>query len=600
MSGKQRNLVLGTCVLLIAVSGCKGYLDLDPSSDNSFPEAEAGVSIPTECLQCKEKNVGMTKDQAFDLQADENEFVVTDDEGALVISKKKSRDSKFLWVADTELSGVVKIDLETFKIVGRYRTGGSDTSRTTVNVLGEAFIGSRGGGGGWQAGDMGDSWGEGGGVTKILPYGQDCPDTNNDGVITTSTGPDDVLAYGQDDCVAWHTETEGDIRGLAAQDISGMKPTGMCQGFNSGQKEFNEQPVSIADEHYVWVGGMHGKIYKLDAETGEILLKITAPSSVYGMALSGDGKLWTVNELAFVDTLKCTDQASCEAAPTCTQECTETSCSDKCDDAVKARIQGISGYGITVDYKQRVWTSAQTTRYDPHAPVNTRRKEGPPSGSGGIAADADGWIWACGGYGAGTEGGYGAGTVRINAETMESVNISAPNKGLAIDTKGRVLTIEGTGVHLIEPGNKNTLSDYTLTKNIVQLKGYAYAYSDMTGVQTRLAANDPGQYRHRFEGCDGTTTTWRQLKWDVEVPEGTWVIFNVRSADTVDQLKTAPWYSVVCLTSADDLNIADLENHEGNYLEVDVRFSATEDSSSFKSARIKSFGVKYECTNAIE
>lgn len=612
MRGYQRGLIMGTCCLLIAVSGCKGYMDFAQSDGGSSLESEAGVPVPIECTHCKGKNVGVDTDQAFDLQANENEFVAIDAEGALVINKGKSSDGKFLWVADTELPGVVKIDLETFKIVGRYRAGGSDTSRTTVNILGEAFIGCRGGGRGGAAGGNNFDGMGGGGVTKILPYGKNCPDTNNDGVITTSTGPDDVLPWGEDDCVAWHTETEGDIRGLAAQDISGMKPTEMCQGFTAGQpEEFNEQPASIADEHYVWVGGMHGKIYKLEAATGKILLKITAPSSVYGMALSGDGKIWTANELAFVDTLKCTDQASCEAAPTCTQNCSKNSCSDKCDNAVKAVLHGVQGYGITVDYKQRVWLSSSwgdtndyetgTARYDPNAPANNRLAMGPASGGGGIAADADGWIWACGGYGGGMGfEGQGSGTVRINAETMEGTTIGAPNKGVAIDTKGRVFTIENTGVHLIEPGN--TLSDFKLTKDIVQLKGYAYAYSDMTGVQTRLAADEPGRYRHRFEGCDSTATTWRLLDWDVEVPEGTWVIFNIRSADTLDQLKDAAWYSVACLTSSDELNVAGLSNQKGKYLEVDVRFTATDgqDGASFQSARIMSFGAKYECMNAIE
>ena len=202
-------------------------------------------------------------------------------------------------------------------------------------------------------------------------------------------------------------------------------------------------------------------------------------------------------------------------------KCSTSSCPATCDGAVKATISGISGYGITVDQKKRVWISnGSTKRYDPSAPADQRLTLGAKSGSGGIAADANGWVWAS----------NGDKTLRLNADTMDSTSIASPNKGVAIDTKGRVITIRNTGVHLIEPGN--TLQAFNLTKDAATLKGFAYAYSDMTGVQTRLASDIPGWYRHPFEGCKTGTTTWSELSWDVDVPPGTSVVFHVRSADT--------------------------------------------------------------------
>ena len=392
-SGKIRVFV--SCLVLgsLGLLGCKGSLQLstptasDAGADLHLSEPDifnTGSSDP--CSGCTENKVGMNSTQPFDTEQTDNEFVDLDAEGALIINLEKSASNKYLWIADTNLPGVIKIDLDSLTIVARYRTGGSSTSRTTVNVLGEAFIGAR------EAGNGGP------GVTKILPYGQDCPDTNGDGVITTSTGPDDVLPWGQDDCVAWHTETAGDIRGLAAQDIAGVQHDDICADFIPG--EFDPKAVDVEDQHYLWIGGLHGKIYKLDAATGQILMTITAPGGVYGMALSGDGKLWTAREpLAFVDTTKCTDQAACDAAPVCEQTCTESDCSDQCDEAVKGVIKGLpSGYGITVDFKQRVWLSGwpdpTTIRYDPYAPVNQRLAFGPPTAGGGIAADAKGWIGA--------------------------------------------------------------------------------------------------------------------------------------------------------------------------------------------------------------
>ena len=94
---------------------------------------------------------------------------------------------------------------------------------------------------------------------------------------------------------------------------------------------------------------------------------------------------------------------------------------------------------------------------------------------------------------------------------------------MAVDSRGRIFAVQYSGqVHLIEPGAN--LEDYQLTTERIPLKGIAYAYSDMTGVQTRLASAEPGWYRHTFVGCPDGHTKWRVLNWDAEVPEGTWVI----------------------------------------------------------------------------
>ena len=44
-----------------------------------------------------------------------------------------------------------------------------------------------------------------GGLTKIFANAEMCPDVNANGVADTSSGRDNVLPWGQDECVAWHT-----------------------------------------------------------------------------------------------------------------------------------------------------------------------------------------------------------------------------------------------------------------------------------------------------------------------------------------------------------------------------------------------------------
>ena len=96
------------------------------------------------CVNCKNQGVG-NGGSPFDPGNNESNAVGTDPGGALVIDQKGSASqyNRFLWVADTNLPGVVKIDLDTLQMVARYRTGGNSTSRTTVNVLAPGARSSR-------------------------------------------------------------------------------------------------------------------------------------------------------------------------------------------------------------------------------------------------------------------------------------------------------------------------------------------------------------------------------------------------------------------------------------------------------------------------
>jgi len=50
--------------------------------------------------------------------------------------------------------------------------------------------------------------------------------------------------------------------------------------------------------------------------------------------------------------------------------------------------------------------------------------------------------------------------------------------------------------------------------------------------------------RPLFEGCqEGGPTTRRDLDWDVDVPDGTTVVFLVRPADSVEELDSAEWFT---------------------------------------------------------
>ena len=97
----------------------------------------------------------------------------------------------YIWIANSGENTVSKIDTRDVIEVGRYRTrpdGSGNPSRTSVSIDGRAVaIANRLGG-----------------LTKIYSRLEDCVDLNNNGMIDTSTGKDDVLPFAEDECIAWH------------------------------------------------------------------------------------------------------------------------------------------------------------------------------------------------------------------------------------------------------------------------------------------------------------------------------------------------------------------------------------------------------------
>jgi hypothetical protein len=310
--------------------------------------------------------------------------------------------------------------------------------------------------------------------------------------------------------------------------------------------------------------------------------------------------------------------------------CDETSCPDDCDDAVLERIElNTITYGITVDCAQRVWLGGAwggdgVRRYDPLAPADARLsvigadtftavspQPFDDSGRGihGIAADAAGFVWGA---------GHDTGVWRIDADSLDFVQVAGTGgdefsaKGMAVDRRGRVwaIPLRQEYAMVITPGA--TIDDATVEKPIDGLVG-PYTYSDMTGEQRRLAANEPGFYRQRFAGCDKSMTQWGMLKYDVEAEGGSQVVFRVRTADDEADLADAEWLDVVSVSGPNgkpvDLGTT-LEGsgiEPGKFLEVEVLLFAPNDADDHNrcmftptaSPKVKAFTVQRVCSTEV-
>lgn len=580
----------------------------DPSGVGSGGGDDPKGSDPAACAGCVTAEAG-GGGTAFDPDA-KGSNVGLDPDGALVLKVGTGTGSKYIWIANTAQHTVSKVNVETFVEEGRYlldsgvpgAQGGNfgvDPSRTSVSLQGDAFVGSRGGSA----------------LTRISVLGKDCPDTNGDGVVTTATDAT-FLPWGQDDCVLWQTKLAGKIRGVAAQDSPDVT---VVEPQLDGPPKITVTP----GEHYVWAGsnndGASSELWKLDAATGAILIHMTPPTHVYGLAMNGHGILYTTGgprggQVGWVDTAQCVDDATCAIAP-CMVSCLPGNCPGTCDGAAVGRLNigGASNdfYGITVDCKQRVWTGSSTSgsvrRYDPSLGPAERLVAVPgTSGVGGLAADRNGWIWA--------SRWDNHDTLRMHAETLAfAVVPSSDAHGIGIDGLGHIwhIPISGNTVTVTNPGPG--MMDAT---NIHTMPGFvgAYTYSDMTGEQLRLASNEPGHYSETFEGCKGDLPTdWKQLTFDADVPMGTWVVFRVRLADTKADLVNEPFIDIAAIPGLS--SPLDLETYlksakaDGKFIEVQVELVTDDigspadgcgsDATVGKTPRVKAFGVTHTCMDTV-
>ncbi len=572
----------------------------------------ADESVLSECgncdPDCRSEGFGPER-MPFDPDGDDSDGVGLDDEGALVLDSRRI-NTNFIWIANTTEGSVSRFETTPpYKEVGRYYTGpntnagaffaGNDPSRTSVNTVGDAFVGNR----------------NGNALSRISVLGTDCPDTNGDGRVTTSQdlngdgristnlADGEMLPWGEDDCLLWHKNlddalpAERFVRAVAAQDIEG--PDG----------ELRE---------YVWVGGYGTRrAVKLDGATGDVVLATESPVPTYGFALDGTGKLWISGRgqqrLGWIDTTLCVDDASC-AVPVCAAATAEGT---ECDGAVKGSVPAPHRpYGITVDFNQRVWIGGDVpggpgriyaprfSRYDPAAAAGSRWITQAVDARAdfnhvvnGIAADAAGWVWGA---------GWTGGILRISADDPTNW-IMVPgtgglnNKGMAIDADGKVWSITmNDQATVVEPGP--TIDANTVTTGVASSIVGSYTYSDMTGLQLRLATNPRGYYRHVFEACaDGMNPSWADLLFDTETPTGTSVTFRVRTAATRADLESATWVTVAMVppdgspaSIASALMAAGIDPQRFLMLEIALRADRTS-STEIITPRVIAIDVQHTC-----
>lgn len=359
-------------------------------------------------------------------------------------------DFSIIWIANSPEGTVSKIDTMTGVELARYYTGptngADDPSRTSVNLAGDVAVTNRAGG-----------------IIKIAAREMQCVDANGNGTIETSTGPTDVLAFGQDECVLWHVPLPN-----GGSNQQGPRPTAWDAGASNNPCAPEGFRVWVG---YYDIGAGVGRFYRISGNDGTILDEVTAPDwdplgtnyGPYGGAVDAQGNFWVTGLFGKLVRI----------------------------DAVTLDVQswsfpdGTDPYGMTVDANGHPWTAGwngHIVHFDP----GTESFEVFPIGNNtlrGLQIDRNGMLWAA------VNGNCGVAQFDTSTKTIVNAQIPLPGcgtpVGVSIDIDGFVW-IPDQGANLAFKMNPETY-DTTITAGLVA----PYTYSDMTGAGLGLVYNPP-------------------------------------------------------------------------------------------------------------
>lgn len=358
-----------------------------------------------------------------------------------------------IWIANSAEGTVSKIDTRTATELARYRTGpdAPDPSRTSVNLVGDVAVANRAGS-----------------VTKIASAVERCIDRNQDGEITTSEGAEDILDWGEDECVLWHhatdfsTETSDNQGGprAIAWDARG-DASNPCQ--------------SNPNLWFGWRNQPHEQVIvrRLDGATGDPLDEVVVDAwqsvwnhGTYGGAADKDGGFWGLGTLG---TLIYVDPVTLDVS--------------RWDNPTSHTM-----YGLALDAQGTPWLAGYGGNLwkfdlDSHAFEDMGDTAGGPSVLRGLMIDGAGTAWIA--------GNSPCALVRFDTVAGELVDnaIELPGcsepVGVSIDVEGMVWVVDrgASLAYKVDP----TTYDVTTVTGLVR----PYTYSDMTGAGLNLVVNPP-------------------------------------------------------------------------------------------------------------
>ena len=329
---------------------------------------------------------------------------------------------------------------------GRYQTRpdtNGSPSRTSVNLSGDVAVANRSGG-----------------ISKFYALTGSCEDSNGMPGIQTSTGANDVLAWGVEECRAWYTPIV----------TTSNRPVAWTAGdFSEQNCAWENQKLWTSTSTLGQAGSM--EVHRLAGDTGAIEDTVPAPGvnigswGAYGGAVDSEDNFWFSTH-------------GSSTPPTLSRVANDDLMLD-----TWPVPQGLSPYGMTFDSEGHAWVAGYAGGVARFTPESETWDVVQTVTGLGMQADGEGRVWV------GSYGNMGTGVVAIDVETLEVLDFIAiqasVTKGVSIDFYGYVWVVDmASSAYRVDPETHDIESYDGLTG--------AYTYSDMTGWGLSNVANPQG------------------------------------------------------------------------------------------------------------
>jgi RHS repeat-associated protein len=431
-----------------------------------------------------------------------------------------TRSFNFIWVAVSTKGTIVKINTETGAIIGEYFTAPQgqprDPSRTTVDLNGNVWAGNRAGNSVVHIG--------------LVENGQ-CVDRNNNGVIDTSTGFNNVLAWTN----ANGANTNGGVS--TAQDE--------CIIHYTRVNSHGTRHVSVNKDNDVWVSGTSGQRFDLiDGKTG--VIKRAEPSvgyGGYGGLIDRNNVIWSAASMLRWDTSKPLNGPN----------------------GTNWRGYSHPSYGLCIDSGGNVYNTSYGNgtirKFSPNGTLVATYSQG-SSYAQGCVVDRNDDVWI-----AHSLNGSTVGHMKNNGTYVGTVPVGSGPTGVAVDGAGKVWATNyysGT-VSRINPALGSIGADGVTRVGAVDfttpyLGGNPYNYSDMTG-STLTGAPNNGTWSVVFDS-QMAGAEWGRIGWSAQVCGDGLLSVSVATSEN-NTTYTQP----LAVSNGDDPVIPN-----GRYIKITVRF----------------------------
>ena len=471
-------------------------------------------------------------------------------------------ETPYLWVSNTGSAEVAQISTEDGRVIRTVNVGGSDPSRTAVDVNFNCWVGFRGGNAvgridnDWETPDdryFPNSHYTGVGITEAWDRPRAVA-INADGNIWIGNWDNQNMRLLDPDSGAVLNSHVTPIRPWVAGDGAAQSVRGHTGGRSYGFSMDAFGNLWVAQRSNVALG-------QYDAITGEHIATYSFPGAVsanfYGIAVDIDGNVWLGNWASSgVVYVPRSDILACEASglSSCLAGGAERINPPA---SVDPDGNGVCAYarGIAVDQSGNVWGNCWNDNAVMHIDGDTRDVLGMyRTGAGplGITSAADGTVWTVNYSGGAPSRPFG------ETEGWEDLRgvYTCPN-GFNSAGGGSVTRMRGSDGKVIATYPTCGLNPYT--------------YSDMAGYNLRSVALRSGWWRQIVDS-GASLRAWERLDWNTDLPPGTRLEISFGASDDRGSLEGGDLPFTIVVESETERSGEDISAHaiHGRFFAVEA------------------------------